>query len=57
MLVTAVIAAVVGIVLCIAIVRYAARRLGLPIQETLIWCGLAEQDVSALVRAAGRRRA
>lgn len=56
MFLTAVVAAIVGIVLCVAIVAYAARRLRLPIRETLIWCGLAEQDVSALVRAAGRRR-
>jgi ABC-type maltose transport system permease subunit len=57
MLVTAALAAIVGTVLCVAIVAYAARRLRLPIRETLIWCGLAEQDVSALARAAGRRRA
>lgn len=56
MLVTAAVAALVGIVLCVLIVAWTARRLSLPIRETLVWCGLAEQDVSALVRAAGRRR-
>lgn len=56
MFLVAVVAAIVGVVLCAVIVAYAARRLCLPIRETLIWCGLAEQDVSTLVRAAGRRR-
>ena len=57
MFLMAVVATLIGTVLCIAIVAYAARRLRLPVLETLLWCGLAEQDVSALERAAGRRRA
>ena len=52
----AAIGAIVGIVLCTAIVGYLARRLRLPIRETMLWFGLVELDVSALVRAAGRRR-
>lgn len=55
MFLMAVVAAIVGVVLCVVIVAHAARRLCLPMRETLIWCGRAEHDVSAPVRAAGRR--
>lgn len=56
MFVTAVIATVIGIVLCTAIVGYLARRLGLPIRAALMWFGLAELDVSALARVGERGR-
>ena len=52
----ALLAAVLGIVLCTAIVALAARRLGLPIRETLMWVGLIELDVRELARAVAPQR-
>ncbi|MDQ3645085.1 MAG: hypothetical protein M3356_06230 [Actinomycetota bacterium] len=45
MVVTVLLAGIVGICLTIAIVAWAARRLGLPIQETLAWFGLIEHPL------------
>ena len=56
MFATAAIAAVIGILLSAAIIGYLARRLRLPIRETLMWFGLVELDVSALARASERSR-
>ena len=44
-------AVILGTVLCTAIVSLVARRLGLPIRETLMWVGLLELDVRAIARA------
>lgn len=54
MLATSVLAAVVGVALCIAIVNGVARRFGLPIRETLMWFGLVEPDAPTLERACAR---
>jgi hypothetical protein len=51
---TAVLAVLLGVLLCVAIVRAVARRCGLPIRETLMWFGLLELDSAALARAARR---
>ena len=58
MLATALLAAILGVVLCTVIVTAVARRLGLPIRETLMWVGLIELDVAALAKAVrpARRR-
>ena len=45
MLVTLVLAGIIGVCLTVAVVGLAARRLGLPIQETLAWVGLMEQPI------------
>jgi hypothetical protein len=50
-LATTVIAVLVGVCLCTAIVKTVAHRCGLPIGETLMWLGLAELDGPALARA------
>jgi hypothetical protein len=50
------IAVVLGVVLCTVIVGFAARRLGLPIRETLMWVGLIELDVRAVARSVERVR-
>lgn len=52
----ALLAVVLGVVLCIAIVGLAARRLGLPIRETLMWVGLIELDIRTLAKAVERVR-
>lgn len=54
MFATAVIAVLLGVVLCFAIVRAVARRCGLPVRETLMWFGLVELDGPALARACER---
>jgi len=41
-LITVILAAIVGVFLTVAVVGWTARRLGLPIQETLAWFGLTE---------------
>ena len=51
MLATTVIAVLVGVCLCTAIVKTVARRCNLPMRETLMWFGLAELDGPALARA------
>jgi hypothetical protein len=55
-LATAAIAAVLGVLACALIIGYVARRLRLPVRETLMWFGLIELDVSAVARANQRRR-
>lgn len=42
MLITVAFFAVLGLCLSVAIVGWGARRLGLPIQETIAWFGLTE---------------
>lgn len=56
MLATALPAVILGTVLCTAIVASVARRLRLPIRETLMWVGLIELDVRALAQAVERVR-
>jgi small neutral amino acid transporter SnatA (MarC family) len=43
--VTVILAAIVGVCLTLFIVGWVARRLGLPIQETLAWFGLLEHPL------------
>ena len=45
MFVTVIIAGIIGVCLTVAVVGWAARRLGLPIHETLAWLGLMEQPL------------
>ncbi len=45
MVLTVLLAAIVGVCLTLAIVGWVARRLGLPIQETLAWFGLTEHPL------------
>jgi hypothetical protein len=51
---TTVIAVLVGVCLCTAIVGLVSRRCGLPVRETLMWFGLLELDAPDL--ASGRER-
>ena len=51
MLVATIIAVLVGVCLCTAIVRAVARRFSLPFGEALMWFGLVELDGPALARA------
>ena len=55
MLVASVIAVLVGVCLCTAIIRAVAGRYGLPIRETLMWFGLVELEGPALARACEHR--
>ncbi len=43
MFVTVILAGIIGVCVTVAVVGWAARRLGLPIQETLAWLGLMDQ--------------
>ena len=45
MFITVIFAAIVGVCLTVAVVGWTARRLGLPIQETLAWFGLIEHPL------------
>jgi hypothetical protein len=45
MVLTVLLAAIVGVCLTLAIVGWVARRLRLPIQETLAWFGLTEHPL------------
>lgn len=42
-LVVAALAFLVGVCLTVAIVRWSTRRLGLPVEEALLWFGLLER--------------
>ncbi len=55
-LATALLAVILGAALCTLIVSLVARRLGLPIRETLMWVGLIELDIRAVARAVERPR-
>lgn len=55
MVAASVIALLVGVCLCTAIIRAVAGRYGLPMRETLMWFGLVELDGPTLARACERR--
>lgn len=42
MLFSILLAGITGVCLTVAVVAFSARRLGLPVQETLAWFGLTE---------------